>query len=166
MDEADNRTLPVFMKTLLKKPPLLLANFHYDDVFDFLQLGSVDRFQRDEVIIKDKEVVNSAFLVAEGRVHVWKDEIHLTTLGDGDFLGEAFLYSKMNRMAKVTAAEPCVLLRYERHEVLNFFRKKPEKLFNIFTRNIIEIQQRKIYEMNLQLIRMKQRLLNESDWQP
>lgn len=162
MSETENRITPVYLQRFLKKPPLLLANFHYDDVLDFLKVGIVDRFQPDEVIMQDDEIVNTAFLVAEGSVSVWKEGIHLTTLEAGDFLGEAFLYSKYNRMAKVTAAGHCILLRYERQEVLNFFRKKPEKLFNIFTRNIIEIQQRKINDMNFMLLRLKQRILNDT----
>lgn len=152
------------VKKFLKEPPLLLKNFHYEDVLEFLELGIEERFKADDVILNESEYVNSAYLVAEGKVAIWKDNIQLATLSDGNFLGEAFLFSKNNRMAKVTAAGDCVLLRYERYEALNFFRKKPEKLFNIFTKNIIEIQQRKISNMNVQLLNLKKRLLNDSNW--
>jgi len=86
------------------------------------------------------------------------------TLAGGDFIGETFLFSKNNRMARVVATKECVLLRFERYEVLNYFRRKPEKLFNIFTKNIIEIQQRKISNMNVQLLKLKKRMLNENIW--
>ncbi|MBO6524409.1 MAG: cyclic nucleotide-binding domain-containing protein [Balneolaceae bacterium] len=152
------------IKKFLKEPPLLLKNFHYEDVLEFLELGIEERFQSDDIILNESEYVNSAYLVAEGKVAIWKDNIQLATLSDGNFLGEAFLFSKNNRMAKVTAEGNCVLLRYERYEALNFFRKKPEKLFNIFTKNIIEIQQRKISNMNVQLLNLKKRLLNDSNW--
>lgn len=152
------------IKKFLKEPPLLLKNFHYEDVLEFLELGIEERFQSDDIILNESEYVNSAYLVADGKVAIWKDNIQLAILSDGNFLGESFLFSKNNRMAKVTAEGNCVLLRYERYEALNFFRKKPEKLFNIFTKNIIEIQQRKISNMNVQLLNLKKRLLNDSNW--
>lgn len=152
------------IKKFLKEPPLLLKNFHYEDVLEFLQLGIEERFHADDIILNESEYVNSAYLVADGKVSIWKDNIQLAILSDGNFLGEAFLFSKNNRMAKVTASDDCVLLRYERYDALNFFRKKPEKLFNIFTKNIIEIQQRKISNMNVQLLNLKKRLLNDSNW--
>mgnify|MGYP003634007896 CR=1 FL=1 len=162
--DTAGEAVPDYIKKFLKEPPLLLRNFHYEDVLEFLQLGVAERFIPDDVIINESEYVNSAFLVAEGKVVIWKDNIQLATLSEGNFLGEAFLFSKNSRMAKVTAEGNCVLLRYERYDALNFFRKKPEKLFNIFTKNIIEIQQRKISNMNVQLLNLKKRLLNDSSW--
>jgi CRP-like cAMP-binding protein len=162
--EASGELMAEYIKKFLKEPPLLLKNFHYEDVLEFLQLGIEERFQADDVVLNESEYVNSAYLVAEGKVAIWKDNIQLATLSDGNFLGEAFLFSKNNRMAKVTAEGDCILLRYERYDALNFFRKKPEKLFNIFTKNIIEIQQRKISNMNVQLLNLKKRLLNDSNW--
>lgn len=153
-----------YIKKFLKEPPLLLKNFHYEDVLEFLQMGKEERYMNDEVVLNESEYVNSAYLVAEGRVCIWKDNIQLAALGEGNFLGESFLFSKNNRMAKVTADADCILLRYDRADALNFFRKKPEKLFNIFTKNIIEIQQRKISNMNVQLLNLKKRLLNDTNW--
>ncbi|MBO6793358.1 MAG: cyclic nucleotide-binding domain-containing protein [Balneolaceae bacterium] len=163
-NESSKDWMADYIKKFLKEPPLLLKNFHYEDVLEFLQLGIEEKFQADDIILNESEYVNSAYLVAEGKVAIWKDNIQLATLSEGNFLGEAFLFSKNSRMAKVTAEGECILLRYERYEALNFFRKKPEKLFNIFTKNIIEIQQRKISNMNIQLLNLKKRLLNDSNW--
>lgn len=163
-NDASGDLMSDHIKKFLKEPPLLLKNFHYEDVLEFLELGIKERFQSDDIILNESEYVNSAYLVADGKVSIWKDNIQLATLSDGNFLGESFLFSKNNRMAKVTAEGDCILLRYERYEALNFFRKKPEKLFNIFTKNIIEIQQRKISNMNVQLLNLKKRLLNDSNW--
>lgn len=162
--DTSSEAVPDYIKKFLKEPPLLLRNFHYEDVLEFLQLGVAEKFIPDDIILNESENVNSAFLVAEGKVAIWKDSIQLATLSEGNFLGEAFLFSKNSRMAKVTAEGNCILLRYERYDALNFFRKKPEKLFNIFTKNIIEIQQRKISNMNVQLLNLKKRLLNDSSW--
>lgn len=164
MQEKNQDKMPDYLKKFLKEPPLLLRNFHYEDVLEFLQIGVEERYMHGESIINESENVNSAYLVASGKVAIWKDGIQLATLSESNFLGEAFLFSKNSRMAKVTSESDTILLRYERYDALNFFRKKPEKLFNIFTKNIIEIQQRKISNMNVQLLNLKKRLLNDNTW--
>lgn len=162
--ETSRDSAPDYIRRFLKKPPLLVKNFHYDDVMEFLNIGVEERYLKDELILKESEYVNSAYLIVEGKVSIWKDNIQLTVLNEGNFLGETFLFSKNNRMAKVLSEGESVLLRFERYDALNYFRKKPEKLFNIFTRNIIEIQQKKISNMNVQLLQLKKRLLNDTGW--
>lgn len=159
---ADKETLPDYIRKFLQQPPLLLKNFHNEDVLAYLNLGEEQRYVQDDVILNEDQYINSSYLIAKGRVCIWKDNIQLATLKEGEFLGETFLFSKNNRIANVIAEEESLLLKFDRSEVLNFFRKKPEKLFNIFTRNIIEIQQRKINNMNGQLLQLKKRLLKEN----
>jgi len=163
-NQAEKDATPEYIRQFLKEPPLLLRNFHYEDIMEFLNLGKEERFVQDDVIINEAEYVNSAFLIASGKVSIWKDNIQLTSLSKGNFLGETFLFSKNNRMAKVVSEGDTKLLKFERYDALNFFRKKPEKLFNIFTRNIIEIQQKKIGNMNMQLLQLKKRLLDDINW--
>lgn len=163
-NQAEKEATPEYIRQFLKEPPLLLRNFHYEDIMEFLNLGKEERFVQDDIIVNESEYVNSAYLIAEGKVSIWKDNIQLAILEKGNFLGETFLFSKNNRMAKVISEGDAQLLKFERYEALNFFRKKPEKLFNIFTRNIIEIQQQKISNMNVQLLQLKKRLLDDSKW--
>jgi CRP-like cAMP-binding protein len=163
-NHTEKEAAPEYIRQFLKEPPLLLRNFHYEDIMEFLNLGMEERFVQDDVIINEEEYVNSAYLISKGKVSIWKDNIQLATLNKGNFLGETFLFSKNNRMAKVVSEGDSQLLKFERYEALNFFRKKPEKLFNIFTRNIIEIQQQKISNMNVQLLQLKKRLLDDSSW--
>lgn len=163
-NQTEKETTPEYIRQFLKEPPLLLRNFHYEDIMEFLNLGKEERFMQDDLIVNEAEYVNSAFLICKGKVSIWKDNIQLATLDKGNFLGETFLFSKNNRMAKVVSEGDSQLLKFERYDALNFFRKKPEKLFNIFTRNIIEIQQHKISNMNVQLLQLKKRLLDDSKW--
>lgn len=163
-EKNDAGATPDYIRKFLKEPPILLRNFHYEDTMEFLKLGELEKFVQDDVIVNEEEYVNSAYLVAEGEVSIWKDNIQLATLSSGDFIGETFLFSKNNRMAKVVSEGESKLLKFERYDALSFFRKKPEKLFNIFTRNIIEIQQKKISNMNGQLLQLKKRLLEDTSW--
>ena len=156
--------MPVYMRSLLKDPPNLLKNFHYEDVLSFLEMGKEERYNQGEIVVNENDRVGSAYLVAKGKVGIYRDEIQLAILDEGSFIGETFLFSKQNRMAKVICEEKAILLSFERYDVLSFFRKKPENLFNIFTKNIIEIQQKKINNMNVQLMNLKKRLLNSDNW--
>jgi len=96
----------------------------------------------------------------QGNASVWKDDLHLATIGVGDILGETFLFNKMGRTASVSATDEVIALKFRRSEVLDFFRKKPERLFKLFTINIVEIQQRRISSMNAKMIQLQKRLMN------
>lgn len=163
-DKISKDGAPPFVRKFLKEPPLLLRNFHHDDILEFLDMGQLEQFVQDDVIINREDYVNSAYLIADGEVSVWKDNIQLNSLSEGEFLGETFLFSKNNRIAKIVAEGETKMLKFKRYDTLNFFRKKPGKLFNIFTRNIIEIQQKKVNSMNIKLCKLKKRLLNDTDW--
>ncbi len=166
LNEGNQSTnlLPEYNRKLLKDPPMILKNFHYEDVLSFLNMGVEERYVDGDELIADDEPVSKAYLIAEGQVSIWKENIQLAELTIGDFIGESFLFSKARTIAKVQADRDTVVLKYERYEVLNFFRKRPGKLFNIFTKNIIEIQQKKIANMNMQLLQLKKRLLQQDQW--
>lgn len=153
-----------YIRLFLQEPPLILKNFHHEDILEYLNCGYLEHYVQDDVILNDGDYVNSAYLVVNGKVGVWQGNIQLAVLNKGSFLGEAFLFSRNMRIAKIISAGDSALLKFERHAILNFFRKKPEKLFNIFTRNIIELQQSKIGNMNDQLFNLKKRLLGENSW--
>jgi len=160
-NKTESKSMEKYMKDLLNDPPHLLKNFHYEDTLAFLNLGKKLTYSKGDIIIKDEEVVNSAYLVAEGEVSVWKENIVIGTLGQRNFLGETFLYSKNNRIAKVVCEKDCILLEYDRFSTLSYFSKRPDKLFNIFTKNIIEIQQEKISSMNFQLFTLKKQIFDD-----
>jgi CRP-like cAMP-binding protein len=148
--------------TSLETVPLLLKNFPSDDLRHFLAIGHTEHYQKQDVIIvDDNSPANSAYLVVEGRVSVWKDEMHLASLNAGDFIGETFLFSRGLRSASVVAEDTCTVLRFDRQDTLDYFRRKPERLFKIFIMNIVEIQQKKIVNMNQKLITIQRRLMQK-----
>ncbi len=160
MNEPSQPTTNVLSS--LETIPLLLKNFPSDDLRHFLAIGNTEHYQKQDVIIvDDNSPANSAYLVVEGRVSVWKDDIHLATLTAGDFLGETFLFTRGLRSAMVTADDTCTLLRFDRQDTLDYFRRKPERLFKIFIMNIVEIQQKKIVNMNQKLISIQRRLIQK-----
>lgn len=145
---------------VLNQLPLLFRNFPPEDLRDFLRLGHAREYKKDDIIIDEASTeLDTAFLIVSGKASVWKDELHLATIGAGDILGETFLFNKMGRTASVSATEDVIALIFRRSEVLDFFRRKPERLFKLFTINIVEIQQRRIAGMNSKLIQLQRRLI-------
>jgi len=150
------------INNILLQAPLLFRNFSSEDLRDFLKIGQPLIYKKEDLIIDEAtRETDPAFLIISGVVSVWKDEIHLATLSNGDFIGETFLFSKGGRTASVSAMEDTFLLEFKRAVVLDYFRSKPERLFKLFIMNIIEIQQRKISSMNMKLIQLQRRLLNK-----
>ena len=150
---------PQYIRRLMQNPPDIMEGFHHEDLLDFLGMGIEETFSKNDVIIEKSDYVNSGYLVCEGKVSVWDDNIELTSLSENSFLGETFLFGDRNRMAKIVSADESLLLRFQRQDMLHFFKRKPSKLFNIFTRNIIYVQQQKMEEMNHMLLNVKKQLV-------
>lgn len=163
-DQKPDGMLQDYLRSFLKTPPHLLNSFHYEDVMDYLKLGEEERFENGDLIIQEGESISCSYIIASGTVSVWKEGIQLAQLSEGNVIVESFLFRRTNTVAKIQAESPIIALKFERHDVLNFFRKRPGKLFNIYTKNIIEIQQKKLHNMNLQVIQLKKKLLNEEKW--
>ncbi|MEX0929334.1 MAG: cyclic nucleotide-binding domain-containing protein [Balneolales bacterium] len=152
------------LHSLLEKTPLLFRRFEPDELRHFLMLGHKETYQTDDILVQESEQSkNTAFLIIEGQVSIWSEEIHLADLSAGDFIGETFLFGNGSRTATGKATRHTIVLRFERDEVLHFFRTMPERLFKVFIMNIIEIQQGKIAVMNTKTVQLKRRLLKNEE---
>lgn len=138
---------------VFEEVPRLLRNFPQEDLRHFMSLGRTIHYKPyDTIVVESDEPANAAFLIVSGRVFVTKDGVKLAEIGEGDFLGETFLFNQGSRIASAIADTDALALRFERDDVIDFFRKKPEKLFKLFILNILEIQQRRIGDLNNKLI--------------
>lgn len=144
---------------ILRDPPILLHNFSEQEIREFLEVGDVEKLSLGDLVMQEGEIGDSACLVAKGLVSIWKNNIHITNLDRGAFIGEMFLFNPTKRIANVIAEEDTVVLRYSRRNTLDFFRKKPERLFKIFIINIVNLQQQKIATMDEKIIQLQQKLL-------
>lgn len=152
---------PDYIREMLQNPPQLLHNFHYEDVRSFLELGKEALFKANDVVLNETDHADVAYFVAKGTAALQKDGIEISVLGEHTFFSETFLFNRQERVGKVVCRTDAVLLHFSRPDVLNYFRAKPAKLFNIFTKNIIELQQEKINHINLQVFNLKKLLLEE-----
>ncbi|MEX0681378.1 MAG: cyclic nucleotide-binding domain-containing protein [Balneolales bacterium] len=148
------------VQEILRDVPALLRKFPPEDLRGFLMTGDLQLYNAGQLILSESsEQINEAWLIADGKLSIWKHNVEVAQLGTGDFIGETFLFSKGARSATVKSVTDVAMIRFEREPVLNFFRNRPERIFKIFIMNLLEIQQRRIAAMNNKVARLQQKLL-------
>jgi len=65
----------------------------------------------------------------------------------GDCINAGFLHNPKLACPEIKASGHVKILCYKRSEILNFFRENPEKVFKLFTMNVIQCQQKLISDL-------------------
>lgn len=160
-DTNNNVIIHEKLQNVLQNVPALFKKFPPEDLRGFFTTGKMEKFRAGETIIEESsDHAHSAWLVAEGQLSVWIENMEVAQIGTCDFIGEEFLFSKGARTATVKAESDAVLVRFEREGIIDFFRKRPERLFKIFIMNLLEIQQRRIKAMNIKVARLQRKLMD------
>lgn len=144
-----------------KELPILLAHFPTELVKKFIRLGSEETYTSHVDILRKGQVGRDMFLICEGRISVWKQNILLGELIKGDVFGELVMFRDHYRIATVRTEEPTRVLRYNRQCLLDFFSRQDSRYFNIYTMNIIEILRRKLIATNGRLVKLEEQLLQQ-----
>ena len=82
-----------------------------------------------EEVVREGDVTDAFFVVKEGALSIFKgpanSRMFIAVLGDGEYFGEAALFSNTSRSATVAANDSAVLLRTSRDQLLGFFDAHP-----------------------------------------
>ena len=147
------------VQQVLRSVPAQFRKFTPEDLRGFFMTGQLEFFNAGDVIMTEgSDQIHNAWLVADGTLSVWKEDVEIAQLGSGDFTGEEFLFTRGARIASVKANSDVVLIRFTKESVIDFFRTRPERVFKIFIMNLLEIQQRRIKSMNSKVARLQQKL--------
>ena len=81
-------------------------------------------FRKDQYIIKQNDIGDSLFIIADGVVNVTIDnnkgeKVMISKLGVGDFFGEMSLMTGEPRTANIIAEIPCVVLKVSKDTIKN-----------------------------------------------
>jgi len=139
--------------------PMLLANFPHHLAEKFLSLGEECYYGIEESVITSSEVGRDIYLICEGEVSVYRGKIKLATLRKGDVFGELVIFRDHYRIASIRTNMPSILLKFNRHVIMDFFAHQDQRLFYIYTVNIIEILRRKLILTNQRVCELEERLL-------
>ena len=144
-----------------KTRPLILAHFPVDIAVKFLNLGEEQQFETHMSILRKGQVGRELFIICEGKISVWKDNVMLAELHKGDVFGELVLYRDHYRIANVQAEEPTRVLKFSRHFILDFFAREDPKYLTIYNMNMIENLRRKLIATNARVVELEKQLFNK-----
>lgn len=87
-------------------------------------------FNAGDIILKEGNLGESAFIIEKGEVEVSKDlngrKIHLAFMGPGEIFGEMGMIEEKPRSATVTAVEPVVVQELHRKDFLTKLQTDPD----------------------------------------
>ena len=96
----------------------LLNGLSRDVLEGLALLATPVTFLAGDVIIGEGDKGDALYIISRGIVKIYKDNMEVAELKDGDFFGETALLSDQVRTATVSAAIPSTLLRLTRNDVL------------------------------------------------
>jgi CRP-like cAMP-binding protein len=91
---------------------------------------SLSRYEAGEVIVRENDFGETAYIIGQGRVEVSKQldgrNVHLAYLGAGETFGEMSMIDEKPRSATVTAVTETVVSVIRRDDFLTAFRQTPK----------------------------------------
>lgn len=113
----------------LKATPLF-TYFEDEALMDLLRNSRLIRCDTTERVIEEGDVGPEFYLVARGSVDVTVSEgdreVFISTIGEGQFFGEAGLFARVRRTANVVASDGTALVAVNRAFFLSFLQKRPK----------------------------------------
>ncbi|MFQ3621050.1 MAG: cyclic nucleotide-binding domain-containing protein [Spirochaetales bacterium] len=113
----------------LKSFPLF-SYLNEDAMIDLFKSGRVIECDTQRRVIKEGQVQPEIYLVARGSVDVTVQEggreVFISTIGEGQFFGEAGLFTRVRRTANVLASDGTLLIAIGRPAFLAFIQKWPK----------------------------------------
>ena len=91
---------------------------------------TLSRYKAGEVIIRENDFGETAYIIGEGQVEVGKEldgrNVHLAYLGAGETFGEMSMIDEKPRSATVTAVTETVVSEIRRDDFFNSFQTDPK----------------------------------------
>lgn len=84
------------------------------------------RHESGTVVLREDEMLNSAFIVLSGAIRIERAGVELGTMGPSDVIGEVAIFDGARRSASAIALTPLHLLELERDELLRLMEESPD----------------------------------------
>ena len=110
----------------------ILFRYLDDDMLDgVLQSSEVLHLESEHKIIEQGEVDPHLYVILDGSVSVTVREssapdVYVNTVGEGEVLGEAGVFTKSPRTASITTMVDSTLLKLHRQAFVGFMKKRPD----------------------------------------
>ncbi len=115
----------------------LLSNFPHDVLKAFLELGVMQTYEDQEIVLQEGNVDHRLYLVFDGELSVRQDGVELYRLGKFDCYGEMHLFRPNLSTHCLTAECPSTVLIVDKEDIVSFFSQKEERLFKHYILNTL-----------------------------
>ncbi|RKY61839.1 MAG: hypothetical protein DRP95_02330 [Candidatus Latescibacterota bacterium] len=143
---------------------LLLRGLSHEDREAFLALGIVKAFEPQEYIVREGTPGDALYIIRKGKASVWKGDVKLGDLSEGDVFGEAVILYPHNRIACVRAERPTEVLEVKRDDLLTFFKWREERVFKYFILNVISLLLDKLERANERIVYLEHTFREQVVW--
>ena len=113
---------------LLTNAPMF-RYFAKDSIESLCEVGKIIKYTAGEYIIRESELEEALYIIISGSVCVTVSnedrEVYICTIGDGEVVGEAGIFTKVKRTANIKADVDTVALALSREGLLNFLKRNP-----------------------------------------
>lgn len=118
----------------------LLHGFSMYERDSFLQMARIVEYPIHSLIVREGYPSNHFYIVLSGRVSIWSHDfkVKYQILTKGSVFGEVAFFGP-SRVATVEAETIAEALQFEREKVLDWFRRREERLFKLFVFNLTRI---------------------------
>jgi serine/threonine-protein kinase len=106
-------------------------NFERDQVKEILSASNIIKVRKGKVVVAEGEIDDSFYIILSGRAAVQKEDKNIATIGRGECFGEMSYLSGKARVATVSAATDCILLKIS----ATLLDKASESMQLLFLRN-------------------------------
>lgn len=130
----------------------LLQGFSKVELNEFYNLGDEIDYSLHDLIISENDDDFNIYIIITGEVSIWKKNVPVLKLCDADAFNETKVFFPRPEETSVRAEKHSKIFRINREKVLQFFVTKPERLFKIFTLNVLTVLQNKIGNYEKQLV--------------
>ncbi len=144
--------------------------FHYltdDERKHLLNISEIFEYDQDEKIVNQGDISTCFYVILSGTVNVSvpdpnaTKEVFLSCIGEGEFFGEAGIFSNSKRTANVFAAETVKIVSIGRNDFFSFISRHPSagvKILMVFVNGLLK----KLSDSNKELAYERRNVLDQS----
>ncbi len=130
-----------------------------DELNDILSAGEIAEYDEGEVLIKEGEINPEMYIILKGAVSIiikqpcdenTVKDVYICTIGEGDIIGEAAIFSNVKRTAHAVAQMNLTALKIERKQFIEFINNHPSAGIKILMLIIFSLLN-KLKEVNHEL---------------
>jgi len=134
----------------------LLHGFSVSDRSDFFTFGYIQDYYLHDMIISENQDDMNVYILIEGEVSIWKSNVPVLRLKEGNTFNEARIFFPKPVPLVVRSEGQTKIFKISRDKLLDYFVTRPERLFKIFTLNVLTVLQHKIEYYEQQLVQSYQ----------